>query len=159
MTNTRLCLCLITLLGCSRADTARRDTAQQFGRWVAEPTGIGPVTIGMTAAAARTALGAPPAPATRQQEACEYLNAPSSSYDVRFMVEDDTVVRYDVRDSSVKTAAGVGVGDSEAGSNRRTAVACGARRTSTPGPRVTISPWCRRPIRCCSCSSRPTVAA
>lgn len=111
----RLCVAAIVVAACSSRGDRADDTARATQRrWVAEPTGVGPVKIGMSAEAARAALGASPAPDTEGAgETCDYLDV-QTPYDVAFMIENDTVVRYDVRDSLVKTAAGVGLGATEA---------------------------------------------
>lgn len=76
------------------------------------PEGAGPVKVGMTLAAARTALGLG-ADTTTAAERCRYLDPGHAAHGVLFMVESDTVVRVDVRDSTVATAEGARIGDSE----------------------------------------------
>lgn len=78
----------------------------------ASADGAGPVTVGMTLAAARAALGLGADTAT-VAETCRYLDPGHAVHGVLFMVERDTVVRVDVRDSTVATPEGARIGDSE----------------------------------------------
>ena len=73
-------------------------------------TGISPLRIGMTAAEARQALGMPASSAKSGE--CSYLDTKGRTHAFVMLVRD-TVVRLDVRDSSLATAAGARVGDAE----------------------------------------------
>jgi hypothetical protein len=104
---------LLTLAACGGGErrdaqpTARADTA-----WIVSPEGVGPVRIGMSAAEAVAALGVPRD--IIRPDDCQYIGVRALRRNVDVMVERDTVVRVDVRDSTVATAAGARVGDSEA---------------------------------------------
>ena len=96
------------------SDTAApREVAVAPGDpWVVTTGGIGALHAGMTTAEAGTALGAP-LPAVASGE-CEMMRVPGAPGEVYLMVVADTVVRFDVRDSTIATAAGARLGDSEA---------------------------------------------
>ena len=72
------------------------------------------VRIGMTSAEVRTALALPGAGAAAAPNECAYIEASSLPGKLHVMTVSDTVVRIDVRDSTVRTAEGARVGDSEA---------------------------------------------
>jgi hypothetical protein len=74
---------------------------------------VPPLRIGMSASEARRALGLPLSPAKNAPESCRYLDTKGKSH-AFVMLENDTIVRFDIRDSSLVTAAGARVGDSEA---------------------------------------------
>ena len=81
--------------------------------WVVRADGIGPVHVGMTSADARTALGLPAG--AKGGAGCSYLaGTAGTALHAYVMLTSDTVVRFDVRDSSIATAEGARVGDSEA---------------------------------------------
>lgn len=81
--------------------------------WQLSPDGVRDVRIGMSSAQARTALGLPSA-APFAAGSCEYLDAASLPVRLYFMLESDTLVRIDARDSTVSTPEGARVGDTEA---------------------------------------------
>jgi hypothetical protein len=81
--------------------------------WTVRPDGVHGARIGMRAAEARTALGLPAAPAFAAGS-CEYLDIATLPVRLAFMTESDTLVRIDVRDSTVTTAEGARIGDTEA---------------------------------------------
>ena len=103
-----------TLAACSggeRRRSSRPDTTGQRS-WSVTARGIGPMTAGMTVEEARAALGAElPEPADSE---CGYITPSAGPSGVRFMVVDGNVVRIEVRDTTVATAAGARVGDTEA---------------------------------------------
>jgi hypothetical protein len=74
-------------------------------------SGVAPLRVGMNEAQARLALGMPKAGATSRDE-CSYLDTNGRSH-AFIMLARDTVVRFDVRDSSLATEAGIRVGDPE----------------------------------------------
>ena len=86
-------------------DSARARTAT-----VATFNGVSPLRIGMTAADARQALGMPASSAKAGE--CSYLDTKGRTHAFVMLVRD-TVVRLDVRDSTLATDAGVRVGDAE----------------------------------------------
>ncbi len=68
----------------------------------------------MTIAELGTALGEPVKPAYAAGSRCAYVRPAALPKDVFVMVQNDTVVRVDVRGRGVLTADSVGVGDAEA---------------------------------------------
>jgi hypothetical protein len=94
-----------------RADSATDATSNA---WTIRPDGVRSVRIGMTAGEVRTALALPATAGAATPEACAYLEAPSLPVKLYFMTVTDTLVRIDVRDSTVATSEGARVGDSEA---------------------------------------------
>ena len=93
-------------------DSAGGAVEAREDSWTARPDGVRGLRIGITAAALRTALAMPPA--ATAAEACTYLDRPNIPVRLYFMLVSDTLVRIDVRDSTVLTAEGARVGDSEA---------------------------------------------
>lgn len=69
--------------------------------------------VGMSSAEVRTTLGLAAA-APFAKGTCEYLEAAALPVRLYFMTESDTLVRIDVRDSTVATREGARVGDTEA---------------------------------------------
>lgn len=86
------------------------DSARAGSANAASFTGVSPLRIGMTGAEARKALGMPASSAKPGE--CSYLDTKGRSHAFVMLVRD-TVVRLDVRDSSLATDAGVRVGDAE----------------------------------------------
>jgi len=72
------------------------------------------VRIGMSGAQARAALGLPASAGSSALNACTFLDVPWLPVKLYFMLVSDTLVRMDVRDSTVVTAEGARVGSSEA---------------------------------------------
>lgn len=81
--------------------------------WTVNPNGVRGVRVGMRSADVRTALGLAPAPPFAPGT-CEYLDASALPVRLYFMTKSDTLVRIDVRDSTLATREGARVGDSEA---------------------------------------------
>lgn len=81
--------------------------------WTVRATGIGPVRSGMTIAQAERALGAPLA-IHPEAASCAYVRPRGVPAGVAFMIVDGRVARVDVDSGAVRTAAGAGIGDSEA---------------------------------------------
>ena len=80
----------------------------------AHASGFGPVRAGMTVAEAELALGAPLVLLGPQMEPCHYVEVKGRP-GVAFMVIDGRIARVDVRRlTTVKTAEGAGIGDTEA---------------------------------------------
>lgn len=87
------------------------EQAAADSSWVVRPGSIGEVRVGMTAAEARRVLGLP---AKQASEGCSYLGGTADTrLHANVMLSNDTVVRFDVLDSAIATAAGARVGDSE----------------------------------------------
>jgi hypothetical protein len=124
---TRLPLALLVLASCARggdtgADSSRdtastgatgaASTAGAPAAWTISETGWGPIRAGMSVADARAALGGELAePANRE---CDHLRAPRGPRDVLIMIVGGQVARVEVSDTTVATAAGARVGDTEA---------------------------------------------
>lgn len=81
---------------------------------VVEPLAVGPVRIGMTSGEARLALHVARRDSSQSALDCHYLNMDGALLPLAVMVERDTVVRVDVKDTGIATAAGGRVGDTEA---------------------------------------------
>ncbi|HYW31858.1 MAG TPA: hypothetical protein VE869_10160 [Gemmatimonas sp.] len=81
--------------------------------WHMRPDGVEGVRIGMTTAEARTALGLPAAPPLAVGT-CEFIPTETLPKRLYLMAVSDTLVRIDVRDSTVVTVEGARVGSSEA---------------------------------------------
>ena len=123
--------CIVLLLAaCGRGEPARTDSAapaapatpatpattaaRDTSRPTVTPEGVGPVRIGMTASAVRAALRLPDKPMGASENECNYLDASALAPKLKLMLERDTVVRIDVHDTTLATAAGARVGDTEA---------------------------------------------
>jgi hypothetical protein len=117
---------LAMLLACVRAndtatDTGRADAAGaaastttrlSAAAWTVTETGWGPIRAGMSVADARAALGGElPEPTNRE---CDHVRPPGGPKGVLLMTVGGQVARVDVIDTTVATAAGARVGDSEA---------------------------------------------
>ena len=118
-TTTALILSLV-LAGCSDGDGASSgepvlDTVAAPAppsAWAVTDTGIGPLRVGMTTAQAALTLGTA-LPSTAASPECAMVRVPRAPGEVWAMVVSDTVVRIDVRDPAIETAAGARVGDQE----------------------------------------------
>lgn len=94
--------------------------------WTVSARGVHGARIGGSAVAARAALGL--APVAVPGGDCTYLDATTLPVALLFMTERDSLVRIDVRDSTVTTAEGARIGDTEARINSLYA----GRVTTTP---------------------------
>jgi len=74
---------------------------------------IGPVQIGMTIEEADAVLGGRLAPEEPLDSACDYVSARGVDAELSFMVVGGRIARVDVRDSTIRTQDGAGVGDTE----------------------------------------------
>ncbi len=80
--------------------------------WTVTQTGWGPIRAGMSVAEARAALGGElPEPSNRE---CDHVRPPRGPQGVLIMTVGGHVARVEVTDSTVVTAAGARVGDTEA---------------------------------------------
>lgn len=112
---------LAALAACATdADTAARGGAttaadappDSSASWTITETGWGPIRAGMSVADARAALGGDlPDPANRE---CDHLRPSRGPQGLLIMVVGGQVVRVEVSDTTVATAAGARVGDTEA---------------------------------------------
>lgn len=112
------------LLLCGTATAAQSPT-------ILTPTGIPPITIGMTIRQAEEALGEKLKVDYTESdtEACGRADSPSlNARGVLLMVEDRRVTRIDVDGKQIETAAGVGISSTEAAVKR----AYGKRLTIEP---------------------------
>lgn len=94
-------------------DTAVPAPGSDPAGWRVTAEGYGPVRIGMDTAALRTALGPYFSPRDSLNPECDYLATAPDGPEVLFMVVAGQLVRIDVRDSTVLTAAGARIGHSE----------------------------------------------
>jgi hypothetical protein len=104
------------------ADTVRSDarpstrssasTSLATSTWTITESGWGPIRAGMSVADVRVALGGQlPEPVNRE---CDHLRPPMAPAGLLIMTVGDQVARVEMSDTTVATAAGVRVGDSEA---------------------------------------------
>jgi hypothetical protein len=120
-------LCAVLLLSaCARADDGVADTAGgaiqsttsgatppvSAATWTVSETGWGPIRAGMSVADARAALGGRlPEPSNRE---CDHVRPASGPPGVLVMIVNGQVARVEVSDTTVATAVGARVGDTEA---------------------------------------------
>jgi hypothetical protein len=130
----RYCLPLLLAVACGRADdapappdsahatngagTSATSAASSDRRsWTLTERGYGALRAGMTLADARSALGdtlSIPAPA---DSICDHVTpafAKGAEPAMLFMIERGRIARFEVRDTSVATAAGARIGDTRA---------------------------------------------
>jgi hypothetical protein len=115
------------LLACARPNQATSDSGDASAvagdrslaappsatvGWRVTEMGWGPIRAGMTVAEARVALGGQlPEPINRE---CDHIRPPDGPQGVLVMTVNGQVARVEVRDTTVVTAAGARVGDTEA---------------------------------------------
>ena len=119
----------ILLSSCSKVEnTPQTDSAAQASassldsaispaiggntEWTVRTDGVRGALIGMRSEELRTALGLPPSASASTAE-CEYMDASGLPVKIFFMLHLDTLVRIDVGDSTIATAEGARIGDSE----------------------------------------------
>ena len=117
-----------TAMPAASAITPTDSTSRSSSRWVATPTGLGPVVAGMPVTELSRALGETITPKYSEGSGCGFVRAAALPADVLVMILHDSVARVDVRNREVRTAAGVGVGDAE----QRVLAAYDSRVTSSP---------------------------
>ena len=95
----------------TNSNTAVGATAGDRGKiWAISPAAFGPLRLGQPVREVAAVLGDTARPA---DESCGYV-APATFPDrVSLMIVNDTAMRVDVRSSTVRTAEGAGIGDSE----------------------------------------------
>lgn len=94
--------------------TAAQPVAPPTGTWTVSETGIGPLRAGMTLAEANAALGGILRIPSRLAE-CDFVRPRSVPRHLALMVENDSISRVDVLDSStIATTSGARIGDTEA---------------------------------------------
>jgi len=101
--------------------------------WTITTRGFGPVVTGMSLAALGEVLSEPLHASYAAGSRCAYVRPRSLPRSVLVMLQNDTVVRVDVRASGVHTAEGIGVGDTEA----RVASVYAGRVRTTPHKYIT----------------------
>jgi hypothetical protein len=81
--------------------------------WTINSAGLGPLRVGMTVAELKSAFGDSLVIPAKLAE-CDYIRPKNGPMGVAFMTDKDKLARVDVRDnSSIRTAAGAGIGDTE----------------------------------------------
>jgi hypothetical protein len=102
----RLLLSLVTLAGTSGYS--------QTKSWSITPYGYGPVRAGMTVASASRALGVKLIPEGTPNEECYHVRPARNHQGLLLMVINHRIARASLyRRSTVKTIAGIGLGDTE----------------------------------------------
>lgn len=107
----RTLLAASLLVACADSRDASADSTSARP-WTVTENGWGPIRAGMSVADARTALGGDlPDPVSRE---CDHVRPPGAPSGLLIMTVDGQVARVEVNDTTVSTAAGAHVGDSEA---------------------------------------------
>ena len=110
-------LALVALLGaCAGRESPRTDSSAPVAPVVVATVserGIGALRAGMTVAQARAALGSFNVAKGAESSGCGYATSAALPAGVRVMVENGVIGRVDVDTTSVPTAEGARVGDSE----------------------------------------------
>ena len=114
-------LLLLVTLSCQPRDHAAagsaRDSAPaaQATEWTVSPAGYGPVQVGMTLAEAARAAGRTFGEPQMGAEECDYFLFADDSVrgSAHFMVVNGQIARVDVNDSTISTAEGARIGDTE----------------------------------------------
>jgi hypothetical protein len=109
----------VLLVACTRSGESVADrtgaaavATPSPATWTVTETGWGPIRAGASVADARAALGGQlPEPANRE---CDHVRPTSGPQGVLIMTVGGQVARVEVRDTTVATAAGARVGDTEA---------------------------------------------
>lgn len=112
---------LLASLACQPKEQPATDTAHdstpepQSTEWTITPAGYGPVHAGMTLAEATQAAGRAFGEPQMGSEECDYFlfAGDTVSGSAHFMVVNGQIARVDVNDSSISTAEGARIGDSE----------------------------------------------
>jgi hypothetical protein len=82
--------------------------------WVLDATTFGRFRVGTPLAELNAALGEQLVPAYQMNPTCDHVDPAGFPEGVIVMVENDTVVRFDVESPAIRTRAGAAVGDLEA---------------------------------------------
>jgi hypothetical protein len=82
--------------------------------WVVTESGIGPVRAGMRVAEATAQIAGFSVPAMGDSARCAYAVWTRAPHGVAIMLEHGRIVRVEVREGVVSTAAGARIGDTEA---------------------------------------------
>ena len=112
---------VLASLACQPRDQPATDSARDSTpvpsspEWTVSPAGYGPVHAGMTLAQATQAAGRAFGDPQMGSEECDYFLFADDSVrgSAHFMVINGQIARVDVNDSSISTAEGARVGDTE----------------------------------------------
>jgi hypothetical protein len=121
----------------------RRGTAADAAAWVLDASRFGSYQVGMSLADLNARLGEHLSPAYQVNSTCDQIDPAGFPEGVIVMVENDTVVRFDVENPAVRTSVGAGVGDPEADVLRRygRTISVGPHKYTGPeGHYLTVSP-------------------
>ena len=95
------------------APTPIDSTTPPTNDWTVTSSGIGNIRAGMSVAELKKAFGDSLVIPAKLEE-CDYIRPKSRPAGVLFMINDKKLARVDIRDSSsIKTAEGAGIGDTE----------------------------------------------
>ena len=114
-------LAILLSLGCQPKDQPATDIARDSApapratEWTVTPAGYGPVHAGMTLQQAAQAGGRAFGEPQMGAEECDYFLFAGDSIEgsAHFMVVNGEIARVDVNDSSIATAEGARIGDTE----------------------------------------------
>lgn len=104
---------LVLALGCT-ARGERPTGGTPDSAWTLTATAYGPWRVGTPLADFNAALGEQLVPAYQMNPTCDHIDPAGFPEGVVVMVENDTVVRFDVESAAIRTKEGAGVGDLEA---------------------------------------------
>lgn len=114
----RYLVLVLALAACTRreapAPQASSTPADTAPTWVLSATSFGKVKAGITLAELNSLLGEQLVPAYQMNPTCDYVYPAALPDSVAVMVENDTVMRFDVESPRIRTTEGAGVGDLEA---------------------------------------------
>ena len=124
------------------SEATGRDSAPE-AEWVLDATAFGRFRVGTPLAELNAALGEQLMPAYQMNPTCDHVDPAGFPEGVIVMVENDTVVRFDVESPTIRTRAGAGVGDLEADVVQRygSAITVGPHKYTGPeGHYLTVTP-------------------
>lgn len=113
---------VVVLAGCGRSDGARPEVstaADSPPEWVLGAARLGKFDTGISLAQFNTQLGETLMPSYEISATCDHVDPASFPDGVIVMIENDSVVRFDVENPAIRTQDGAGVGDLEADVVRR----------------------------------------
>lgn len=106
----------LALAACTKqeAPPLQSATADTAPGWVVTPSSFGRISTGMSLAELNAMLEEALVPAYQMNPTCDYVYPAALPDSVAVMIEDDTVVRFDIESARIRTSEGAGVGDLEA---------------------------------------------
>jgi hypothetical protein len=113
----RYLVLLLALAACRKGDAPAPQAsapADTTPKWVLSATSFGKVKTGISLAELNSSLNEQLVPAYQMNPTCDYIYPAAMPDSVAVMVENDTVVRFDVESPGIRTVEGAGVGDLEA---------------------------------------------